>query len=289
MQKGEIMVEVEIDFRKTPQENAQKYFEEARHAKRKIEATKEAIKETKKKLQELKKKEAVAHKEEKSKKPRKRRRGKWYEKFHWMITSDGFLVVGGRDATQNEILFKKYLEPQDIVLHADIAGAPLTIVKAEGKEISPLAIREAGEFAIAYSAGWKRGLASLDVYWVRPEQVSKTAPSGEFLPKGAFMIRGRKNYMKKMELKIAIGVIFQFDKEGEKYAKPICGAVQAVNSRAKYFVTLKPGQHTQEQAAKEIKRRILIKALPEDKPFIEEIDINDFQRLIPAGTSTVIG
>lgn len=278
--------EVEIDFRKSAQENAEKYFEEAKTASRKLESSKEAIKETQKRMRGLKKQ---ALKEEKPLKPRKRVRGKWYEKFHWMFTSDGFLVIGGRDATQNEVLFKKHLESNDIVLHADIIGAPLTFVKAEGKTVTPLAIREASEFAVAYSTGWKRGLASVDVYWVRANQVSKTAQSGEFLPKGSFVIRGSKNFMKNTELKIAIGVAFETDKEGRVFAKAVCGAVQAVNMRAKYFVTLKPGVYSQQQAAEEIKKRLLLKALPDDQPPIEELDTDELRRLVPAGHSSIIG
>ncbi len=280
------MVEVEIDFRKTAQENAERYFEEAKHAAQKIEASKVAIAETKKKMREVKKEAA---KKEKPVKQKKRVRGKWFEKFHWMVTSDGFLVVGGRDATQNEVLFKKHLAPDDIVLHADITGAPLTFIKAEGKVATPQAIREASEFAVAYSTGWKRGLASVDVYWVRAEQVSKTAQSGEFLPKGSFVIRGTKNFMKNTELKVAVGVVFETDNEGKPYAKAVCGAVQSVNNRAKYFVTLKPGSFSQQQAAEEIKKRLLLKAMPNDQPLIEEIDLSEFQRLVPAGHSNIIG
>lgn len=78
-----------------------------------------------------------------------------------MITSDGFLIIGGRDARQNEIIFSKRLEERDIILHADIVGAPLTVIKSEGKEITPLAIREAAEFAAAFSSAWKKGLGGL--------------------------------------------------------------------------------------------------------------------------------
>ncbi|MEM5804249.1 MAG: NFACT RNA binding domain-containing protein, partial [Candidatus Aenigmatarchaeota archaeon] len=145
--------EVEIDFRKSAQENAQCYFDEAKWAKEKMEATKAALARTRRDIAKLSK-ESMKRREEK-KAPVKRRRGKWFEKFRWMRTSDGYLVVAGRDATQNEVLFKKHLEPGDIVLHADITGAPFTIVKSEGREVSPLAIREAGEFAAAYSSAWK--------------------------------------------------------------------------------------------------------------------------------------
>jgi hypothetical protein len=90
-------------------------------------------------------------------------------------------------------------------------------------------------------------------------------------------------------LKISIGVLFETDQDGNPVAKPVCGAVQAVNNRAKYFVTLKPGSYSQQQAAEEIRKRLLLKAMPNDQPLIEGIDLGEFQRLVPAGHSNIIG
>ena len=278
-------VKVEINFRKSAQENANEYFEEAKRAKHKIEASKKALEGTNKEIRKVKKKGIKKG----SRKPRKVRRGKWFEKFRWMITTDGFLVIGGRDATQNEIIFKKHIEQNDKVLHADITGAPLTVVKSQGKDVTPLAIREAAELAAAYSSAWKKGYGSIRVYWVNPDQISKTAQAGEYLPKGSFMMRGKKNYLKKMELKIGIGVKFMRDKDGEEYAKPIAGSMQAISAHAKYFVTLKPGARSQLEAAREIRHKILVKAMPDHKQLIEDIPIEHIQKLVPAGGSFVIG
>ena len=55
----------------------------------------------------------------------------WFEKFHWFISSDGYLVVGGRDAQQNEILVKRFMTQHDIFVHADIHGAPCVIIKMD--------------------------------------------------------------------------------------------------------------------------------------------------------------
>ena len=33
----------------------------------------------------------------------------WYHRFRWFVTSDGVVVLGGRDASQNEELVKKYM------------------------------------------------------------------------------------------------------------------------------------------------------------------------------------
>src|SRR5205807_1034391 len=77
---------------------------------------------------------------------------------------------------------------------ADIHGAPSTVIK-DGARAPETTLREACEFALAYSKAWSAGLASGSAYWVLPEQVSKQAESGEFLPRGAFVIRGKRNYL----------------------------------------------------------------------------------------------
>jgi predicted ribosome quality control (RQC) complex YloA/Tae2 family protein len=53
----------------------------------------------------------------------------WFEKFYWFISTENYLILSGRDAQQNEILFKKYLKKGDIYIHADIHGASTCIIK----------------------------------------------------------------------------------------------------------------------------------------------------------------
>ena len=274
-------MEVEIDFRKTPQKNAEKYFEESKKARKKLDAAERAIKETVKKMEEVELKE-----QKRAEKPKKKVRGKWFNKFHWCITSDDFLVIGGRDATQNEMIFKKHVEQGDIVLHADIQGAPLTVVKSEGKAVTPVALKEAGEIAAAYSSAWKHGLGSVDVYWVSPEQISKTAEAGEFLPKGSFMIRGRKTYLRKIPLRIAVGI--RIERGEETTATVIAGGLESISKHARYFATIVPGSLEQGAAAQEVKKRLLYKAMPDDKPLIEAIELDEIRKNIPAGKSDVV-
>ena len=42
-------------------------------------------------------------------------------------------------------------------------------------------------------------------------QVSKTAPSGEYLTTGSFMIRGKKNYLPPSYLMMGFGIMFKLD------------------------------------------------------------------------------
>src|SRR5439155_313571 len=106
------------------------------------------------------------------------------EAYRWTFSADGLLILGGRDARTNDQLVKKHLKEGDRYAHADIHGAPSTVIK-DGARAPETTLREACEFALAYSKAWSAGLASGSAFWVLPEQVSKQAESGEFLPRGA--------------------------------------------------------------------------------------------------------
>ena len=101
----------------------------------------------------------------------------WYEKFRWFTSSDGFLVVAGKDTVSNEVIVKKYTTQEDVVFHAEITGAPFVVVKAEGKPISEQALREAAEFAASYSRAWRENAGTADVYWVKSTSLVKADPA----------------------------------------------------------------------------------------------------------------
>jgi len=173
---------VKIDLKKTVEQNANEYFEKAKKARKKIQGLDKAMENFQEKAEV---KDTII---------KKKRKTEWYEKFRWFFSSDGFLVVSGRDATTNEVIVKKYTEKHDWVFHTDMAGSPFTVIKTEGKEVPEQTMNEAAQFTASMSRAWKKGLASLEVFYVRPEQVSKDAQAGESLPHGAFMIRGKTEY-----------------------------------------------------------------------------------------------
>ena len=150
------------------------------------------------------------------------RKPHWFEKFHWFITSDNYLVLGGKDAHQNETLVKRYLRPGDAYLHADVHGASSCILRAKRKRASsgrtqaiPLpeqALREAGNFTICRSSAWGSRMVT-SAWWVESHQVSKTAPSGEYLTVGSFMIRGKKSFLPPTQLEMGLGVLFRLGDE----------------------------------------------------------------------------
>lgn len=180
-------MKITLDLSKSLQENAAIYFEKAKKAKRKLEGLERAMKISEKRIK--KHKEIVQE-------VKIIRKMHWYEKFRWFFSSDGFLCVGGRDATTNEMIIKKHTQPRDLVFHTDMAGSPFIVIKAEGKEIPQTTIEEAAQYTASMSRAWKNGLASLEVFHVKPEQVTKEANAGESLSRGAFMIRGETTYLR---------------------------------------------------------------------------------------------
>ncbi len=271
---GEILIDVVIDV-DVPQ-NAQKYYEKAKVMKAKAEGAERALTFSLKKMKEEQGSDAKQRGPEKRRIKKKKTR--WYERYRWFFSTEGFLVIGGRDADTNEEVAKKYLEPRDVFLHADVHGAPAVIVKSQGKEISELTLREAAQFAVSYSAIWKQGLGVGRCYWVHPDQVSKTPESGEYLPKGAFIIRGERHYLES-PAQLAIGV--QDD-------KIIGGPVSAITRVSQLVVVIEPGKYNASDLAKMISRELLDTA-PEDekKSFRKIITVDQVAKFLPAGYSEI--
>jgi predicted ribosome quality control (RQC) complex YloA/Tae2 family protein len=252
-----------LDITKSVEENASHYFEMAKHARKKAEGAKEALEETKIKLTLLEKEIETKTLEEKEKAGKKERKKDWYEKFRWFFTSDSFLVIAGRDATTNEIIIKKHTDKQDIVFHTEMAGSPFAAFKTDGKEPSKIALEEAAEFVAAYSKAWKLGRTLMEVFYVNPDQVTKEAPSGEYVSKGSFMIYGQKNFFT-IPVKLFIGKM--------EDGKIMSGPLAAVKKHCKEYVELLPGNEKNSTIAKKIKAKLAAD------------DLDDILKLIPPGS-----
>ena len=139
---------IAMDCKKSIPDNAEVYYEKAKKAKRKIKGATIAIENTKKQLAEVESKKEKALENIMVPKKRVKKNLKWYEKLRWFLSSNGTLVVCGRDAGTNEMVVKKYLESNDIYMHADIHGAPSTVVKLGGDEADDQLLKESAIFAV---------------------------------------------------------------------------------------------------------------------------------------------
>jgi len=235
--------EIELDTSISIPKNASKFFEEAKEYKRKLSRALESLNELKKKLEKLEKEKIEKQQEIKI----TLRKKEWYEKYRWSISRNGFLILAGKDSSQNESLVRKFLEDNDIFLHADIQGAPATIIKTQNKIPSEEDIMDAAIIAACYSKAWKLGFASVDVFWTFGNQVSKSPPSGEYLAKGSFMIYGKKNFIKNVKLELAMGFIINNDT-----IKVLVGSEDSVKNKTNYYVILRPSDDEKEKVADKI-------------------------------------
>ena len=258
------MAKLVLDLRKSVDENASDYFEKAKKIKRKIEGAEKALNENLKKLDELnvKKEKDETRKKESEKISRKK---EWYEKFRWFRSSEGFLVIGGRDATSNEIVIKKHTDANDLVFHTDMAGSPFFVVKSENRKIGESTKREVADATCTFSRAWKLGLQTSPVFYVNPGQVSKKTKSGEFMGKGAFMIYGKTNYIDNI-LNLSIG--------STDDNKIMAGPLEAIKAHCKKFVVLIQGGEKPSSVAKYIKH-------------ILGHDVDEIIRALPAGSFKV--
>lgn len=228
---------VTLYVRENVESNAGRYYEQAKKYRKKIQGAHAAM-------------EKVIPRKEKRTAQSPAMKKKWYHRFRWFTTTDGILVVGGRDASQNEELVKKYMEGGDLFMHADVHGASVVIVKGRTERLEEAAI-----FAASYSGAWRSGHFSADVYAVSPGQVSKTPEAGEYVSRGSFIIRGERTYFRNIPLGIAIGLQVQPE------VGVIGGPAAAVRARTALLVELRPGTYEPNDTARKV-LRILRERLP---------------------------
>jgi len=236
-------MKITIDWRKGARENAEAYYSQSKELAKKAEGAKKAIEETKKEIAAAGKEKERADAEA-SLAPAMKRKKEWFEKYRWFYTSGGKLVVAGRDAKQNDLLVAKTMAGDDLFFHADIQGAPATILQ-DGKKASAQEKNEAAQFAALHSSAWKTGAAGVDVYAVGKSQLSKHAQGG-YVGAGGFAIEGSREWFRGTALGLAVGV-----KDGAAIALPL---VHPDAAKMQYIIF--PGAKEKGAAAKELAKAI---------------------------------
>lgn len=244
---------IEIDLGKTTYENISDYYQKIKKLKSKIKRLEEEIEKTQSKIKDT-------QKEEKLSLPKVKK--KWYHSFRWMFTPNDRLIVGGRNAGQNDRLFSDRMKDNDLFFHADIPGGSVVILK-DGVHATEDELMLAARFAGCYSRAWKQGLHTIDVYAVRKEQLSKHSMKG-YIGRGSFAIEGERRWFKGLPLRIYLCV---YPNSPERLI-----ALPEVNKRIieyyslerfPYVLELTPGEKRVEEVerefAKEIKKRFKIK------------------------------
>ena len=129
-----------------------------------------------------------------------------FENYWWFI-SNGFTIICGKNADDNEFILSN-LEQDDILVHGHFDKSPWAVIKNPNKLEIPLKVIDyTGSFVVQRSWNWIENCSN-NSYYTYPNQISKSAPSGEFIGKGARMVH-QKNFLSNAYLEMGIGVIFK--------------------------------------------------------------------------------
>ena len=266
-------IRIELYVDETVHQNAQRHFTVARTQKDKAKGATKALEDTERKKRKEEKQRA---KDEAAGRVGRVKRSKklWFERHRWTMLSDGRLMVGGRDARGNDTVVKKHLGKEDIYVHADLHGAPSCSIRiAEGFQIDPvpnptlpkhvpslrltqspdfgapneIILEEAAQMAVCWSRAWGGGGGAATAYHVGSNQVSKTAETGESLGRGAFVIRGQRNWHRNMPTEISLGVVAI-----NGIPLPLVGTAAAIESVCERWIKLQPGTLKKENIANQI-------------------------------------
>ena len=148
----------------------------------------------------------------------------WFEKFHWFVSSEKFLIIGGRDATQNDIVMRRHFQPGDVLVHADLRGAPCCVVKnPKAAEVPPSTLAQAGTFCTCLSEAWKAKVVT-SAWWASHSQVELSSAGA---PGESFKVSGKRNLLPPARLVMGLSILFkeQSDEgeDEEEGAEPLLG------------------------------------------------------------------
>ncbi len=261
---------IKFDFRKTIAENAEKAYNDEKKYKIKLKGAETSLEKTKIELKNTQDKNLMV---DKNKREKTKVKKFWFENFRWFISSEGNIVIAGKDSKSNELIVKKYLKSGDRYAHADIIGASSCIIKNVdiNNKLIPInetTLKEACIFSACYSKAWSQ-FSEVQSYWVLPEQVSKTPQSGEYVPKGSFIIRGKRNYVK-CSLEMGIGEIYI-----HKIKKIMGGPINSIKKISKKYVLLKPGN---------IKKNVSVEIIAKELGTSPD----NIMRILPPGNISII-
>ncbi|MFB5619217.1 MAG: NFACT RNA binding domain-containing protein, partial [Candidatus Nitrosomaritimum aestuariumsis] len=161
--------------------------------------------------------------------------------------------------------------------HGDIFGSPFFILK-DAEKPTKKSMDEVAHATVCFSRAWREGMHGLSAFWVNPDQVKKSAPSGQFLPKGSFTIEGKRNFVNIPSLRLAVGIIPQ-----EDHYLLTSGPPETIKKNSICYAIIEPHGLDMVDAAKKIKMEFLKLEEEITKP----ISIDDFVRALPAGQSQI--
>lgn len=124
-----------------------------------------------------------------------------YRKYKWFYTSSGKLVVGGKNADQNdELLHLMKKQGKDFfVMHTSSPGSPFSVILSEVKKVKKSDLKECATFTGCFSKAWKSGNKSSKIDIFKLSQLHKN----KIMKSGTWSVVGKVDHQE-IEFKLAL-------------------------------------------------------------------------------------
>ena len=186
-----------------------------------------------------------------------------YQKYRWFYTSSEKLVVGGKNADQNEDLIRKMksLKEDKLIMHTQMPGSPFSFILAPISEIKKSDIKETAIFTASFSRAWREGKSNANIDIFNLSQLYKSTT----MKQGTWGVKGK---IKRMSAPISLVLAEQ--------KKKLRAVPEQSVSKGKILIKIAPGKID--------KRQMLSKLKSSLKKYSDE----DIMSALPSGGVKII-
>lgn len=137
----------------------------------------------------------------------------FFEKFNWFISNENYLIISGKDDSQTDLIYHRYVNDDDIYVHADVDGSSHVFIKNPNKgEVSPSTLIQAGILSLATSKAWENKMVTSS-WWLYASDITKKDIDGTILNAGTFRYLKEKNFLPPSQLVMGFAFLWKIKTE----------------------------------------------------------------------------
>jgi predicted ribosome quality control (RQC) complex YloA/Tae2 family protein len=178
-----------------------------------------------------------------------------YEKYRWFFTSNDHLVIGGKNAEQNEEIISHLIKSGKnyMVMHTKSPGSPFSVIQSE--DFTEKDLEETAIFTGCFSRAWREKDKRTVIDIFKLKQITKN----KSMKTGTFGVSGQIN-KKTVELKL--------------YLTAQKGKIRAIPQKVKDSIAICPGNINKSNFAEQIAIKL-------------EIPMEEILQALPTGGSKI--
>ncbi|CCF57321.1 hypothetical protein KAFR_0C03290 [Kazachstania africana CBS 2517] len=147
---------------------------------------------------------------------KKIRKPYFFEKYNWFISSEGYLVMTGKSALENDQIYMKYIEDDDIFMSTSF-GSKAWIKNPDRGEIPPNTLMQAGIFCASSSKAWSNKVVC-SPKWCYARNITKFTQDGSIVAEtGEFVLidEQKQSTLPPAQLIMGIGFLWKLKQDNE--------------------------------------------------------------------------